>query len=180
MRPRVLFVEDEPSISGPFSSALSREGFDAVVCGTLAEARAAFGGDPFYLVLLDLMLPDGDGRDFARDVRASGSEVPIIIDAVDWCRDQLSSEDLDFLRTLEPKREIPLEGGATLLLFHGSPRSHMDDLLATTPAEEVDRLLGEHRATVMVWGTTVTTSRFANARSNVHGPSQSGVSLTYR
>ena len=77
MKPRVLFVEDEESISGPFSSALRREGFDPVVCGTLAEARAA--GGEFDLVLLDLMLPDGDGRDLARELRASGSEVPIIM-----------------------------------------------------------------------------------------------------
>ncbi len=77
MKPRVLFVEDEESISGPFSSALRREGFDPVVCGTLAEARAA--GREFDLVLLDLMLPDGDGRDLARELRASGSEVPIIM-----------------------------------------------------------------------------------------------------
>jgi DNA-binding response OmpR family regulator len=75
----VLFVEDEPSISGPFSSALSREGFDPFVCGTLAEARAAFAREGFDLVLLDLMLPDGDGRDFARELRTGGSEVPIII-----------------------------------------------------------------------------------------------------
>ena len=73
----MLFVEDEESISGPFSSALRREGFDPVVCGTLAEARAA--GREFDLVLLDLMLPDGDGRDLARELRASGSEVPIIM-----------------------------------------------------------------------------------------------------
>ena len=33
----------------------------------------------FDLVLLDLMLPDGDGRDFARELRGTGSEVPIII-----------------------------------------------------------------------------------------------------
>jgi DNA-binding response OmpR family regulator len=77
VKPRVLFVEDEESISGPFSSALRREGFEPVVCGTLAEARAADGD--FDLVLLDLMLPDGDGRDLARDLRASGSEVPIIM-----------------------------------------------------------------------------------------------------
>jgi two-component system response regulator RegX3 len=75
----VLFVEDEESISGPFSSALAREGFDSVVCGTLGEARTAWGRDEFDLVLLDLMLPDGDGREFARELRGSGSEVPIII-----------------------------------------------------------------------------------------------------
>jgi two-component system response regulator RegX3 len=79
VKPRVLFVEDEESISGPFSSALSREGFEPVVCGTLGEARAAWPGGSFDLVLLDLMLPDGDGRELARELRASGSEVPIII-----------------------------------------------------------------------------------------------------
>jgi DNA-binding response OmpR family regulator len=79
VKPRVLFVEDEASISGPFSSALRREGFDPVVCGTLGEARAELRKGPPDLVLLDLMLPDGDGRDLARELRSSGSEVPIII-----------------------------------------------------------------------------------------------------
>src|SRR4051812_14654878 len=79
MKPRVLFVEDEPSIAGPFSSALTREGFDPVVCGTLAEAHAALAAGEPDLVLLDLMLPDGDGRDLARSIRAAGSDVPIIM-----------------------------------------------------------------------------------------------------
>jgi DNA-binding response OmpR family regulator len=74
----VLFVEDETSISGPFSSALAREGFDPVVCGTLGEARAELRRGLPDLVLLDLMLPDGDGRDLARELRAN-SDVPIII-----------------------------------------------------------------------------------------------------
>src|SRR6201991_2304407 len=78
MKPRVLFVEDETSISGPFSSALTREGFEPVVCGSLAEARLAWVGGGFDLVLLDLMLPDGDGRDLARELRGS-SDVPIIM-----------------------------------------------------------------------------------------------------
>lgn len=79
MKPRVLFVEDEESISGPFSSALRREGFEPSVCGSLGEARSAWAGGSFDLVLLDLMLPDGDGRDLARELRSAGSEVPIIM-----------------------------------------------------------------------------------------------------
>jgi DNA-binding response OmpR family regulator len=71
----VLFVEDEESISGPFSSTLRREGFEVTVADSLAAARAC---REFDLVLLDLMLPDGDGRDFARSLRASASVVQII------------------------------------------------------------------------------------------------------
>ena len=37
-KPRVLFVEDESSISGPFSKALAREGFEPFVAATAARA----------------------------------------------------------------------------------------------------------------------------------------------
>ena len=77
-RPRILFVEDERSISEPFSHALEREGFEAVVAQTAAEAlQLADSIDP-DLVLLDLMLPDGDGRDVCRELRRR-SERPIIM-----------------------------------------------------------------------------------------------------
>jgi two-component system, OmpR family, response regulator RegX3 len=77
-RPRILFVEDERSISEPFSHALEREGFEPVVAQTAEEAlRLAERIDP-ALVLLDLMLPDGDGRDVCRELRRR-SDRPIIM-----------------------------------------------------------------------------------------------------
>jgi two-component system response regulator RegX3 len=77
-RPRILFVEDERSISEPFSKALAREGFEPHVAGTAARAlELADSLDP-DLILLDLHLPDGDGRDLCRTIRAR-SGVPIII-----------------------------------------------------------------------------------------------------
>ena len=79
MKPRVLFVEDEESISGPFSSALRARGSTRWSAARSREARAALRRGLPDLVLLDLMLPDGDGRDLARELRASGSEVPIIM-----------------------------------------------------------------------------------------------------
>ena len=75
---RVLLVEDEESISQPFSKALARDGFIPRVAASVAEARRALIEHEPDIVLLDLMLPDGDGREFARELRAI-SRVPIII-----------------------------------------------------------------------------------------------------
>lgn len=71
-------VEDEFSISEPFSRLLAREGFDPVVAPTVSEALDEFTRQRPDLILLDLNLPDGDGRDVAREVRRE-SEVPIIM-----------------------------------------------------------------------------------------------------
>jgi two-component system response regulator RegX3 len=78
MRQRILVVEDEPGISEPLLDHLTREGFDAEVAGSLEEARAAYERAAPDVILLDVMLPDGDGRDLAREIRAS-SDVPIIM-----------------------------------------------------------------------------------------------------
>src|SRR6476620_10945867 len=48
------------------------------------------------------------------------TNVPVIVQAIDWCRAQLSAEDLAFVRTFADRAELPLGGGRTLLLFHGS------------------------------------------------------------
>jgi two-component system response regulator RegX3 len=77
-RPRVLFVEDERSITEPFSRALAREGFEPIVAHTAAEALARFAEAEPDVVLLDISLPDGDGRDICRELRGR-SDVPIIM-----------------------------------------------------------------------------------------------------
>jgi predicted phosphodiesterase len=82
------------------------------------------------------------------------TEVPIVVDSVSWARDLLSTAELSFVRGFARSVEIPLEGGATLFLFHGSPRSHMEDLLAETPPARVDELLDGRHATVMAGGHT--------------------------
>jgi two-component system, OmpR family, response regulator RegX3 len=77
-RPRILFVEDERSISEPFAKALAREGFEPVTAFTATEALALAGRMEFDLVLLDLNLPDGDGRDVCRELRRR-SDVPVVM-----------------------------------------------------------------------------------------------------
>jgi two-component system response regulator RegX3 len=75
---RILVVEDEESISQPFAEALRRAGFEAVVTGTAAGALELTDSEDPDLVMLDLALPDGDGRDVCRELRRR-SDVPIVM-----------------------------------------------------------------------------------------------------
>jgi two-component system response regulator RegX3 len=75
---RILLIEDEDSISEPLAAALQREGFAPAVAGTMAEGLEAFRTHPPDLVLLDVMLPDGDGRDALRQIRGI-SRTPVIM-----------------------------------------------------------------------------------------------------
>ncbi|MCC6436690.1 MAG: response regulator transcription factor [Acidimicrobiales bacterium] len=72
---RVLVVEDDPTISVPLREGLEREGFSVEVAATGAAALAA---EPADLVLLDLGLPDLEGRVVCQRLRERG-EVPIIV-----------------------------------------------------------------------------------------------------
>jgi putative phosphoesterase len=82
------------------------------------------------------------------------TEAPVVVDAVDWCRDVLTADDLDYLGGFQDTSRIELDAAAILFLFHGSPRSHMEDLLCTTPPDELERMLDGHAATVMAGGHT--------------------------
>lgn len=72
---RVLVVEDDTAIAVPLLRGLAKAGFDPTLVTTGGEALAA---DPADLVLLDLGLPDMDGLDVCRRLRAD-SDVPILV-----------------------------------------------------------------------------------------------------
>jgi len=75
---RILVVEDEESISQPFAEALRRAGFEPLVTATAAGALELAASEEPDLVMLDLALPDGDGRDVCRELRRR-SDVPIVM-----------------------------------------------------------------------------------------------------
>jgi predicted phosphodiesterase len=134
-----------------------QQGVDQVIC--LGDV-ATLGTHPSEVVgrLMDLgcLCVLGNHDEFLLDAELihKYTEVPVITAAVDWCRDRMSPAELAFLGTFVRSKEIPLEGGSSLFVFHGSPRSHMEDILATTPPEELDEMLDGHRATVLAGGHT--------------------------
>ncbi len=78
MRSAILLVEEEEAIAEPLVGQLEREGFAVEIATTLAGARVALSRASPDVVLLDVMLPDGDGRDLCREL-SHGSDVPVIM-----------------------------------------------------------------------------------------------------
>ena len=62
----ILLVDDEPAIRESLAFALRRDGFEVSEAATLREARSLVA--PADLVILDLVLPDGNGLEFLRSL----------------------------------------------------------------------------------------------------------------
>jgi DNA-binding response OmpR family regulator len=73
MSAAILVVDDSLTVRMDLANALEAAGLRAVPCGTLKAAREALACEPFALVILDILLPDGDGIDFLGELRASPS-----------------------------------------------------------------------------------------------------------
>lgn len=78
---QILVVEDDGDLAHALADHIGDGGYRAVTVQTLAAARNALETEPgrFDLLLLDLGLPDGDGRTFCADLRRSGETMPVII-----------------------------------------------------------------------------------------------------
>ena len=75
---RVLVVDDETAILRFLKPALEANGYDMVSAGTVAEATKRIAAESPDIVLLDLGLPDGDGKEVIKRAR-EWSDVPIIV-----------------------------------------------------------------------------------------------------
>src|SRR5918998_6522131 len=76
--PRILLVDDEQSVQTLLSYPLRKEGYDVVPATSGREALERFRDNHFDLVVLDVMLPEVDGFDVCKELRARSS-VPIIM-----------------------------------------------------------------------------------------------------
>jgi two-component system KDP operon response regulator KdpE len=92
--PRVLVVDDEPQIQRFLTVALSAAGFQVQTAETGAQAlRLAATGAP-DLIVLDLGLPDRDGKDVLRDIRQFSTTPVIILSARDREAEKIEAFDL--------------------------------------------------------------------------------------
>jgi len=77
-KPRILVVDDEPSIVDAVATSLRYEGFDVEEATTGRGALESAAKRPPDLIVLDVMLPDLDGLEVTRRLRADGVRVPVL------------------------------------------------------------------------------------------------------
>jgi len=79
MSSRILVVEDDPRIRSMLDRGLRLAGHVPTLTDDLAGGREAWTAEGFDLVLLDVMLPDGDGLKLLAERRAAGDETPTLL-----------------------------------------------------------------------------------------------------
>jgi DNA-binding response OmpR family regulator len=77
--PRILLIEDDPRLAGLVTEYLGEAGFVVSIAATGRAGLDRIGREPYDAVVLDLMLPDIDGLEVCRQLRASSSEVPVLM-----------------------------------------------------------------------------------------------------
>jgi DNA-binding response OmpR family regulator len=77
--PSVLIVEDDENLRVVLHDNLEEEGYRVTDAISAATARAAIDGGRYDLVILDVMLPDGDGYALCRQLRAAGNSARVLM-----------------------------------------------------------------------------------------------------
>ena len=119
---QILVVEDDLALSAGLCFELDMCGYVTVAAYNCQKAREALRGGRFDLVLLDVNLPDGNGFDLCREVKAAAPALPVIfLTANDLEQDEVSGFDLgaeDYvtkpfsLPVLKRRVEVALRRGA--------------------------------------------------------------------
>lgn len=75
---KILLIEDDTNLGASLSKYIRGEGYDVTLCENLAQAREKIQ-EAHHLIILDWMLPDGQGIDYLRELRAQKLASPIIM-----------------------------------------------------------------------------------------------------
>lgn len=148
---RILVVEDERKIAGFLQRGLDGEGHRVEVATDLAAARALLSAASFELLLVDRMLPDGDGLTLIRELRQRGVSVPTICltarDRVEERVEGLQGGADDYLVKPFSFEELLARILAVTRRARGVEALEVGDLHIDVPARRVSRGGGEIRLT---------------------------------
>ena len=141
----------------PCWSEIERERPQAIVC--LGDV-AATGPQPREVIALlrqlgcPMVMGNADAE-LLHPIAAAeepDSDASRIADISRWCAAQLEDDDRDFLASFQPTVSFTLAAGCDLLCYHGSPRSYDDVIVATTPDDEVEAMIGDVSGRILAGG----------------------------
>jgi DNA-binding NtrC family response regulator len=99
---RILIVDDEPRVRGLIADSLRTIGYEVVEAGSAREAITAIGQAPTDVILLDIRMPEVDGVEALRRIKAIAPTVPVVMITgntdVDVASDTLHMGAFDYLR----------------------------------------------------------------------------------
>lgn len=142
MTPRILIVDDSLTVRMDLGEAFELAGYGITLCSTLSEARKVWSADAFDLVVLDVLLPDGDGIDFLQEIKsgAGAGRKPVLLLSTEaevsdrvrglrtgadeyvgkpYDRAYVVARSRELLRRCEPRSDAPK--AKTVLLIDDSP-----------------------------------------------------------
>jgi two-component system NtrC family sensor kinase len=79
LTPCVLIVDDSLTVRMDLGEAFESAGFVITLCSTLSEARNALSTGSFALIILDVLLPDGDGIEFLQEIKNTAATAKILV-----------------------------------------------------------------------------------------------------
>ena len=104
---RLLLVEDHLDTAQTISRLLRSAGFTVTMASDVASASAAAEGEPFDVVVCDLGLPDGDGYELMRRIRAIRSVPGIAMSGYGMNEDRRRSREAGFSEHLVKPIDVP-------------------------------------------------------------------------
>jgi two-component system response regulator MprA len=91
---RVLVVDDEPQLRRALERALKLEGYEVALAADGGEGLAAMSSAPYDAVVLDVLMPNGDGLSVCRELRERGDRTPVLmLTARDAVQDRVDGLD---------------------------------------------------------------------------------------
>ncbi|MEQ5827592.1 response regulator transcription factor [Sulfitobacter sp. NFXS29] len=127
---KFLLVEDNPDLAQAVASRLRLDGHVIDHASKLDDASDFVATGEYDLILLDIMLPDGDGRDFLKQQRARGLDTPVIVlTARSQVSDRVGSLDLgadDYLTKPFDHAELEARCRAVMRRRSGSSKTRIE------------------------------------------------------
>jgi DNA-binding NtrC family response regulator len=152
----VLLVEDTPSLSMVYQSALERARLSVTPVFCARDALAAFRKHPSRVVLLDLMLPDGNGLDVLREMRTQNPQTRILVitanGSINRAVEAMRSGAFDFLvKPFDDRRLLSAVRNAITSLAFETDEAQ-GDAARPAAAPEMDGFVGSSPRMRQIYG----------------------------